>query len=164
MTATKEISVDYLREKFRYDPATGELFHRPSGRHVGAPSKGYLKLNLLGTTRTAHRVAWALYYGEWPRLQVDHLDRDRSNNRIENLRLASPSQNNMNMGVKGAVKAKGVSLDAKRRKFKAEIKLNGVTRFLGYFESVDEAAHAYNKAAIQYFGDFACLNPIGEDK
>ena len=50
------------------------------------------------------------------------------------------------------------------RKFRASIKVDFKSIYLGLYSTVDEAAHAYNKAAIKYFGDFACLNPIGQDK
>jgi len=62
------------------------------------------------------------------------------------------------------VQAKGVYRHKRDGKYYAKIRVKGETIHLGVFETIDEAAHAYNKAAIKFHGEFACINPIGTDK
>lgn len=163
--------IDLLREKFRYDPETGHLYLRESKKTgfdidspVGYPSHhGHIRVWLVSRHMYAHKVAWALYYGAWPNGEIDHINRVASDNRIENLRIASKSENGANRVQRNACGRKGVS-SARNGKFRAQIQHNKKVMHIGTFESIDEAAHAYNKAAIQYFGEFALLNPIGEDK
>lgn len=162
--------IDLLRAKFRYDPETGHLYLRESKRPgvdisspIGYPNRGgYLRVAMDGKHMNAHRVAWAIYYGDWPDGDIDHINRIPNDNRIANLRLASKSENGANTAPRSECGRKGVS--AYRKGFRAQIKHNGKVMYLGEFKSIDEAAHAYNKAAIQYFGEFALLNPIGQDK
>lgn len=156
--------IEVLHEKFVYDASTGLLQCKATGRTQWNFSKGYLKVSIKGASIPVHRVAWAMHYGEWPTLEIDHKDREKSNNRIDNLRQATRNQNIANVGSFGALASKGVSYDAKLSKFRALIKSKGVSRHIGHFDTEDEAAHAYNKEAIRVHGEFAVLNPIGEEK
>jgi hypothetical protein len=90
-------------------------------------------------------------------MQTDHIDRNGLNNLEENLRNATNHQNSMNRGNFGAVKYRGVAYDC-RGYIKAHIQLSGKGIHLGYFKTEEEAAHAYDKAAKEYFGEFAYLN------
>lgn len=163
-----------LREYIAYEPATGILSwkKRPPrgpldsvGRRIGTPCKkrGYLLLTFHGAGFLAHRVAWAIFYGEWPTQNVDHRDGDGSNNRIANLRQANQTQNNANMrmnknntsGFRGVYPVKdGVWAGC--------IQVNGRGKHLGRFMSPEEAARAYNRAARAAFGSFARLNNVAE--
>src|SRR5258705_8821976 len=89
---------------FRYDPDTGELFHRVGNRKrlpgslVGAKStRGVLHHTVDGKTCKVHRLIWLIVYGEWPHQDIDHVNGNPSDNRIINLRLATDSQNLGNM-------------------------------------------------------------------
>lgn len=166
----KGFTIEQLREMFHYDPETGHIYRRESKRKdidLTKPSgwkyKGHLYVRIGRSQTAAHRLAWAIHYGEWPKM-LDHVDRDRANNRIDNLRIATDSQNQANRGIYGQVNAKGVRLGKNGKSYQAYIKVAQVTKYLGTFKVLDEAAHAYNKAAVQYFGEFALLNPIGADK
>jgi hypothetical protein len=155
-----------LKEYFDYDPETGVFTKIKKPRRVTkrASSGGYLRIQIVKTTYAAHRLAWLYMTGEMPDGQIDHIDQDKLNNRFSNLRLATESQNSCNRRGKGAIAAKGVTRHKRDRKYAARIKVNGKEICVGRFDSVDEAAHAYNKAAILYHGEFAVLNPIGQDK
>ena len=103
------------------------------------------------------RVAWLIEYGEWPSKQVDHINGNPNDNRLSNLRLASASENGRNRGQQANNKSgfKGVSWAARERKWNARIMAQGQYRSLGYFDTAEQAAEAYAKAAAQYHGKFA---------
>lgn len=120
---------------------------------------GYRQLRLDGVLVLGSHVAWFMNYGEWPPsgYDVDHKDRNTSNDAKDNLRLATRTQNNANAkrprhntsGYKGA------SYDKRRDKWEACINYKGRKRFLGYFDSPEEAHAAYCKAANDLHGEFA---------
>ena len=95
------ITIEELRRQYRYEE--GQLFiigARP-GKKWGTPSgavgsKGYRQVNFRGRTLQVHRVVWALHYGTWPKLEIDHIDGNKLNNRIENLREVTHRDNMLN--------------------------------------------------------------------
>ena len=159
---------------FNYDPITGVFTwkeDRPNRRNTKAGSvagflhEGYWKLKFQRRSYSAHRVAWVFIYGELSEC-IDHINRNKTDNRLCNLRPASKLQNSWNTPAKKCNPhgRKGVSKMQHSQNWGARITINKRDVFLGTFESIDDAAHAYNKAAILNFGEFAVLNPIGEDK
>ena len=93
--------------------------------------------------------------------QVDHIDGDGLNNTRNNIRLANNSQNNINKGKSSIVSSsvyKGVSWRSGCKKWRAYIKVDGQQIHIGYFYNQIDAAQAYDKAAKEYFGEFAKLN------
>jgi hypothetical protein len=172
-----DITHERLKQLFRYEPETGEFFGLSGKKKgpIGYPNHAghiIISMKLQDEKKTckkysAHRLAWFYVHGSLPDGEIDHINGDRADNRIENLRIATRSENNANRKVnpRSSIKAKGVQKEkGSSAKYSALITVKGKTMYLGYFDSIDEAAHAYNKAAIQHFGDFACLNPIGVDK
>jgi hypothetical protein len=95
----------------------------------------------------------------WP--LTDHINGDGLDNRRTNLRQATPTQNNANCGIRGHNTSgyKGVSLRPDRgNRWRATIRIHGLQYFLGLFDDVEDAARAYDAAALELFGDFARLN------
>ncbi len=98
------------------------------------------------------------------RAMRDHKDGDVLNNQRDNLRVCTDTQNacNKRLNSRNTCGAKGVSRSAHtKRKYRVQIGFNYQILYLGIFHTLDEAAHAYNKAAVANFGEFACLNPVG---
>jgi hypothetical protein len=94
---------------------------------------------------------------------IDHADRDTLNCRRSNLRRATRQQNNCNRGAsrRGTTsKYKGVFLCRQTGRFRAQITINRKRIYLGYFDSEENAARAYNAKAVELFGEFAYLNPV----
>lgn len=142
---------------FRYEPVTG-VFTRLHGRHAGradlpAPD-GYRRVKFLDRHYSAHRLAWLFTFGEWPVICVDHIDGDRGNNAIRNLRLATNAENQRNRRNAGRF-LKGVTLSRSTGKFQAQIKVEGRVRYLGVFLTEELAHAAYLDAARKHFGEFA---------
>ena len=107
-----------------------------------------------------HRELWELYNGKIPDgHELDHINHNRLDNRLENLRLVTRSQNFMNRSVIcGKSKYKGVGWHKKDKRWRARIKINGKTIFIGNFKDEVDAAIAYDLKAIELFGKYACLN------
>lgn len=103
-----------------------------------------------------HRLAWLFMTGEFPSEVIDHADRNGENNRWENLRAATRSQNCANAGAwkNNKTGVRGVCLGRYGR-FRATIKIDGKQKYLGVFSSVEEARVAYMAAASDKFGCFA---------
>jgi len=146
-----------------YDPESGRLYCQITGAEVGGYSTGkgrrYISVSFKGLTAKAHHLAWALWYGEWPRMAIDHRDGNPQNNAIGNLRLATNQQNQFNTGSKGRTsKYKGVSWKAADRKWQVRASIGGKNKHIGYFSSEIEAARAYDLAVAQEHGEFARPN------
>ena len=149
---------EYIKENFRYDPETGILYRSlkcSSEKAVGYKRDGYLRCTIKKKSFNVHRICWFLHSGKWPDDQVDHIDGDRSNNKISNLRSATNQQNCFNTKKYSNNRSgfKGVSFHKKSGKWRAQIRYQYVIH-LGYFDKVEEASAAYEKKAEELFGDF----------
>lgn len=152
-----------IKDLVRYDPETG-LFHRriassrgPIGSVVGGNTKGYTMLWVDGAKYSAHRVAWFLFYGE-PALQIiDHVNGDKSDNRIVNLRLSDTNQNHWNKtkSKNNTSGFKGVGYHKSTGMWQAQIMARKSYSYLGLFPTAEEAHQAYRDAAIKLHGEFA---------
>jgi hypothetical protein len=155
-----------LERVLRYDAHIGKFFwlvDRPrrtkAGDEAGHLNKrGYVEIRYNHTTYRAHRVAWYLHYKEdAAKSGIDHINGERSDNRIENLRLATPGENAKNMRKREGTtsKYKGASWHKATGKWQAQIKVDGSNIYLGYFDNDWDAHLAYCKAAAEHHGDFA---------
>ena len=152
-------------ELFEYDPTshTGLRYkkdHYP--RHKGSTAGGkasrgkYYEVVVSGRTRVkAHRIVWALHHGELPKKQIDHINGNGLDNRIENLRQVDASQNNWNRSIKTASKT-GVKNIHKLRngKFRVNIWKDYKSNHFGVFNTLEEAVLAANKARQELHGGY----------
>jgi hypothetical protein len=159
---------EYIRSSFTYDPETGCIvWARTCGKATAGSEAGNLRgygrkpyriVGACGRDFLAHRIAWFLHFGTWPSHHIDHVNGDASDNRIANLRPATPSQNGWNRGpqVNNTSGYKGVTRFTRMKtpKWKAEIEVNGKRKHLGLFETAEEASNAYEAAAMEAHGEF----------
>lgn len=189
MTIKKTASIDLLQKLFDYDRETGEFVwkkrdasmfidskisaetkaKRFNTRYAGESattnhSNGYKNVSVMEQKFIrAHRVAWAICYGAWPTDDVDHINGDRKDNRIVNLRLSTRSENLRNRkkfprNKSGYV---GVSFCKQRENWNARIGINGRYINLGYFNTKEEAAEARAEAEKKHWGDYAITCSMG---
>lgn len=153
-------SVEIVKLWFSYNPETGILSRKLKGRSSTPDILNPIRerVDLLGTRYRVTHIIWALYHGKWPDEFIDHKDHNRRNNRIVNLREASRIQNGQNR-LSNNVNGKGVTFRQDRNSYpwQAQIQFERRKLHLGFYNSKEEAAEAYKQAAIEYHGEFACL-------
>jgi hypothetical protein len=126
-----------------------------AGKEAGTKhTKGYRRVYFDGKTHAVHRVIWQMFNGDIPDgMQIDHIDGNPLNNKIENLRLATPRQNSLNRAYKG--KVKNVSLCSENNKYRVSLTSSGKRIFLGYFEDFELASLVATEARQKYHGIYA---------
>jgi HNH endonuclease len=159
------LSFARLCEVVDYDPNTG-IFRwkmRTSNRvAVGdicgqVDRHGHRSINIDGWRYLAHRLAWFYMYAVWPKEEIDHINQVTDDNRIENLREVSRSQNNMNRSKNksNAVGFKGVCRHPQaKHKFMAQITVNRKNIYLGLYDTPEEAHAKYVEASKLYHGEY----------
>lgn len=156
-----------LLRELRYDPISGDFFWIRKGgasRKVGGVAGsvqrklGYRNIQIGKSYYKAHHLAWLFTYGSIPiGYQIDHINGDRSDNRISNLRLATPSENSRNAKLRrdSTTGVKGVSYHKATGKWQASLRVNGKSKHLGIFPSIGEARDAVVGARDEFHQDFA---------
>jgi len=157
-------SPEVLRQLLRYEPETGKLFWAVNHTQKAWAGKealcattpfGYRRGRIMNVGVVAHRVAWAIFYGEWPEGIIDHVDGNPSNNRIDNLRIATNAQNCHNSKPRKNVSGfKGVSWFPRDRRWRARIRVNRKEIMLGYFRTPEAAHEAYCEGSKRFHGKF----------
>ena len=166
-------SAETLRELLIYNPCTGELRwkrrpHRDwrdlrhnrhkAGRVAGTTQPGgYVFIGIDHAKQyrfLAHRIAWILWYGEDPTLEIDHINRIKNDNRITNLRTVDRSAQARNKGMysNNTSGYAGVSLHKPSNKWRAAIGCGGRIRHIGYFDTPEEASAAYQREKVRRDG------------
>lgn len=160
------IDIQKARECLSYDSSTGEMIWKVNigkmktkGKIAGFRDKkhGYWCVGFMGRIYGAHRMAWALHYGEQPPKEIDHINCIKDDNRIENLRACTRVQNQCNHRIRSDNKSgyKGVSWSVDRKKWVAMININKKQVNLGRFDKIEDAIEAVNKARSAHHKDFA---------
>ena len=151
------ITQEYLKSKVEYDPVNGYFSSVRTGHvYLAKCPQGYILVKIDRKTYKAHRIAFLYMTGKIPD-EIDHKNNIRDDNRWKNLREATRQQNVFNspMHKDNAVGYKGVSYRKSRGHYKAIMKLNGKELYLGSFDNPEDAAKAYQEAALRYHGEFA---------
>jgi hypothetical protein len=153
-------SLTRIKQLFSYDPETG-IVRRTLG--YGRAYEGQImnarSIQVDGVWYPITHIIWVLHHGDFPPVGhwIDHIDGVKAHNRMVNLRLATPTQNQQNKAGYGQY-AKGVTWRNRQTKpYQAKIRVNGTRIHLGSFATEEEAAKAYQDAAVLYHGEFACL-------
>ena len=160
-----DLTAEYVRSILAYDQNTGILMWKVSrpprgkkGQEAGITNgQGSRSIGIRRRMYFAHRLAWLIMTGEWPPAQIDHKNGIPTDNRWENLRAATHSQNKCNQRVNKSNKAgiKGVHKRKDCNRWAAFIQINRKTHYLGLFKTADAAKAAYEQAALRHHGDFA---------
>lgn len=153
-----------LRELFDYNQLTGEFVFRERAAHEFATPRaaaifktkclgktagwrhaaGYVAIKIDAGTYLAHRLAWLWVTGDWPTEEIDHINGNRADNRLTNLRAVSKLENSHNQSLRVTNKsgATGVFFETRRQRWLATILNQGKATHLGYFQTFDEACAA----------------------
>lgn len=161
-----ELTHQRLLDLLDYDPRTGIFTWRvargprKAGAVAGAPSgDGYIQIMIDWRNYKAHRLAWFWVHGEWPPEEIDHKDGIGSDNRLNEIRPATSSQNKINRRLlpQNTSGFKGAFLDKRDGRWYSHISLNRQLVYLGRFDTAEQAHAAYVAAAREAYGEFLCL-------
>lgn len=160
-----------LLERLLYDPLIGIFVYRKklhgkyannyNGKFAGKKAgyvteKGYYVINLSGRYYSCSRLVWFYITGSWPPSLIDHINGNRADNRFENLRLATPSQNSQNRKIasRNTSGVTGVSFNPKYTNWHARIMVQSRSIHLGFFDTFEQAAAVRKTAEAHYFAEF----------
>lgn len=165
MTEKNLPSIEYLHKRLRYDPNSGKLFwtscedmpknwNRRYAEKEAFTSQvnGYRNGKILGATILAHRVIWTMHYGKWPLGYIDHINGEKSDNRICNLRDVTHQENHRNMPIRSdnTSGVTGVHWNKVHKKWQARIKIGGRYKHIGFFAYFSDAANARSQSSRQH--------------
>ncbi len=150
----RDLTAERVRELLDYDMESGAITWRKRtggtarmGLHAGTTdNSGYTRIGIDRRIYRAHRLVWLHVHGAWPVGEIDHIDGDKSNNRLSNLRDVSRTLNQQNLRKahkRSASKTLGVSQHAATGKWRARIWVNGKNKSLGLYSTKAEASATY---------------------
>jgi hypothetical protein len=163
MRKIRHLDISRLRELFTYDPFTGDvrrLTTRNAGKVCGTKfSTGHLQVSVDGKMTGVHRIAWALRHGEYPALEIDHINGDGADNRLCNLRVATSSQNNQNRrlslrnktGIKGVFRVKW----AKNTRWRVAVGHDNGQYYITHFQCFGQAIKHAVEMRAKFHDQFA---------
>jgi hypothetical protein len=150
------ITQEQLKSKLRYNKKTGVFYWVDGvpatliGKQAGtADLTGRIRITLNGKKYPAHHLAWLWVHGVMPTKSIDHKNRSPSNNRISNLREATPAQQNQNLGMSKRNTSGYIGVSRVGNKWRARISSGGVVYYLGTYDTPEEAHKAYKKAKAE---------------
>jgi hypothetical protein len=156
-----KITKEQVEKLYYYDENSGNLIWRVNSKRnkkagdvAGGfcPSSGYMVIKINGNMYYNHRIIWLLVYGEFPKQFIDHIDMNRGNNRLNNLRLATNQQNqpkpkNNTSGYKGIYKTPS-------NKWRVRIFINDVQKDFGSHSNIEDAINIRNKIFKEIHGEY----------
>lgn len=159
-----EMTREILRENLRYDPDDGKFYwlkQRTGRAKVGMVAgcfdkEGYRVIGMFGSLWFAHRLAWLDVHGCWPKLHIDHINGDKDDNRICNLREADTSQNGFNRKVSknNSLGRKNIYSTYNGKKFVVALKIDGKQKVFGTFDDIETAELVAHAVREKYHGAF----------
>lgn len=158
-----DLTQEDLLKKLHYDPNTGVFTWRIkvssqklAGSVAGTNKDGYTAIGVNRKIYQAHRLAWLYAHGKWPDKHIDHINGERNDNKISNLREYDDLQNSRNRGKQwnNTSGYKGVAWHKRDNKWHAQCMINRIQHYVGSFNTAEQAADAYRKFARKNFGEF----------
>lgn len=139
-----------LLDKYSYD-ATSGIFTHKKNKLVGNKNKsGYLSIALRGRCYYVHRLVWLVENGDFPKNEIDHIDGNKHNNRIANLRDAPHRENCQNLRCHREGLLPGAQWDPVRKRYRARLRIKGKRIRLGNYITAQEAHEVYMRACAKY--------------
>lgn len=174
LNSRKELTAQILRDVLDYNPTTGKLYWKERGVELFSSSRfqrrwntryagkealttkcsfGYLYGAVFYVSISAHLAAWVIHHGKFPINEIDHINGNKSDNRICNLRDVTHKENgrNQSLSTRNTSNIQGVSWHKRHSMWQASIRVDGKTKYLGIFKNKEEAAHA-RKLAVKKNG------------
>lgn len=156
------ITQELLKSIVSYDKETG-VFKRKDGLKFGFKDGGYLRSEINGKNYYLHRLAWLYEYGEFPNSHLDHVNGDKTDNRIENLRKASRSENlcNVRKTKRNTSGYKNVTFHKESNKWRVVVSVDGKNKSFGLYEDIELADLVAIEARNKFHGQFANHSLMG---
>jgi hypothetical protein len=165
--ADKVLTHKYLKKVLSYVPETGQFFHEVTGggaqfgQLAGTQKQdGSWKINICGRLYYSHRLAWFYMHGKWPENDIDHKNLDRSDNRLDNLREATNSQNRANQRISKHNKTGVKGVFFRKEKGKFHVQCNH--KYIGTLKTLEDAIAARIEAEIEMQGEYALTPRVGK--
>lgn len=161
--SSEPVPINILKGLFTVDYESGTLIRRVSTYRAQKEAvagykanNGYLAVSVVGVRALVHRVIWAIHYDAWPEGDIDHIDNDKTNNRIPNLRMATKSQNSMNTRIRkdSTTGIKGVCYNSANSNYRVRLIKDNTPVEVGSFLTIQAAAEAVKLARKKIHGDF----------